>query len=99
MTRIVARLTDLLSGKSCRGMGIADNGTEVSRAASVIDSIGNDWRCWRLRGETDRNFAFRLALHLECVGLTVETDLARVLEAEKQARGDIDAEDTKSGKL
>jgi hypothetical protein len=33
----------------------------------VLDDIGerNDVRCWRLRGEDDRCFGHRLALHLQ----------------------------------
>jgi hypothetical protein len=50
-----------------------------------LDAIGENWRCWRLRAENDRNFAFRLAVHLHVIALAVEDDL-RVLDKRNRER-------------
>jgi len=49
-------------------------------AAGLLDVIGENWNCWRLSGESDRSFSFRLALHLEAIGIAGEDDLAAILD-------------------
>lgn len=63
------------------------NGAGKSEAAvPILEAIAADWRCWRLRGEPDRQFAYRLGLHLQTLAVALEDDLGRVLAAEKEIR-------------
>jgi hypothetical protein len=54
-----------------------------ARPSTILNDVGDAWRCWRLRGESDREFAFRLGVHLQTLAIAVEDDLERVLQAER----------------
>ena len=43
------------------------------------DAIGDSWNCWRLRGESDRDYRFRLGVHLQTLAIAIEDDLDAVL--------------------
>ncbi len=58
-------------------------GVNNEAPATILNQIGNAWRCWRLQSEPDRVFAFRLALHLQTLAIAIEEDLERVLQAER----------------
>ncbi len=66
-------------------------------AAATLNAIGDDWTCWRLRGEPDRAFAHRLALHLTTVLIAAEDDLKLVLATgnQLQQRSSDDERDAK----
>lgn len=75
-----------MKGKAGRvEVSIGRSPTAPLSAAGLLDQIGSGRYCRRLGGEGDRSFALRLALHLESIGLAVEDDIARVLDAERSS--------------
>lgn len=88
MTRILAAVSRFFGGKIGNGsgsVGIFDSATEQSQpSVTILNAVGNDWRCWRLAREADREFAFRLALHLQTLAIAIEDDLERVLAVERE---------------
>jgi hypothetical protein len=71
-------------GKVPTPVGMAGNG-DVNNGvpATILNPIGDAWRCRRLPHETDRAFAFRLGVHLQTLAIAIEEDLACVQKAER----------------
>jgi hypothetical protein len=86
MRKILQGVATLLSGNigdDPHSLGMSGTAVEHSQApATILNLVGDDWHCWRLPREPDREFSFRLALHLQI--LAIEDDLERVLAIEKQ---------------
>jgi hypothetical protein len=59
--------------------GVVNNGIP----ATILNHVGDAWRCSRLPHETDRAFAFRLGVHLQTLAIAIEEDLACVRKAER----------------
>lgn len=87
LVRLARKLVAGTTGDESNNLEMLGSGVEHSEApATILNHVGNAWHCWRLRGESDRAFAFRLGLHLQTLAIAIEEDLERVLQAERALR-------------
>jgi hypothetical protein len=49
-----------------------------------LEEIGNSVNVWRLRGERDRDFAFRISVEIAAKLNALEADLDRVINFDKR---------------
>jgi hypothetical protein len=83
----LAQLTRTNIGDETESVGLREGSTLNSEhPTTILNHIGDAWRCWRLTREPDREFAFRLALHLQTLAIAIEDDLGQVLAVEKVAQ-------------
>ena len=89
MNDLCRKVSTLLSGifvkQKAQPERLEDEVVHSADRLPILDAIGATWRCWRLSGETERMFAFRLALHLETIGIAIEDDLELIVSLERQS--------------